>query len=199
MSSTSIARGAVVTEPGRRGLNGPTVSATGAATDDHVEVEGHTFRQELRKEGTTMSLYVAVALLAALMAVSNTTGHHVVEVLGIVWGTTIGLTLAHLFAFRVSSRLVSDGRIHPHDAKIAAAQLAGSALVALLCTIPILLFAESAELDAVRLALAGYVAIVGYMVASANGSPRGRSTVYAGAVLVVALAIAVFKNVLGGH
>lgn len=165
---------------------------------DHPSHE-QTFREELRKEGSTMSLYVAVALLAALMAVPDATGRHVVEVLGIVWGTTIGLTIAHLFAFRVSSRLVSDGRIDPHDAKIAAAQLAGATLVAVLCSIPVLLFAETAELDAVRIVLAAYVALVGYQVAASNGSPRGRALIYAGAVLVVALGIAVFKNVLGGH
>ncbi len=146
-----------------------------------------------------MSLYVAIALLAALMAVPDATGRPVAEVLGIVWGTTIGLAVAHLFAFRVSSRLVSDGRIHPHDAKIAAAQLAGAAVVAVLCTIPVVLLADSAEFDAVRIVLATYISVVGYQVASSNGSPRGRAVIYAGSVLVTALAIAVFKNVLGGH
>lgn len=163
------------------------------------EVAEHTLGQELRKEGSTMSLYIAVALLAALMAVGDTTGRHIVEVIGIVWGTAFGLTLAHVFAFRVSSRLVSDGRIHPHDAKIIGAQLLGSALVAVVCTIPVVLLPETAELDAVRLVLAGYVALVGYQVATTNGSPRGRALIYAGVVLATALAIAVIKNILGGH
>lgn len=162
-------------------------------------IDEHSPSEELRKEGSTMSLYVAVCLLAALLAVPDVSGRPVVQVVGIIWGTTIGLTLAHLFAFRVSSRLVSEGRVHPHDARIGAAQLAGSMLVAALCTVPIVVLPETAELDAVRLVLVGYVALVGYVVASSNGSPRGRSLVYAGSVLVVALAIAVTKNVLGGH
>ena len=58
-----------------------------------------------------MSLYVAIVLLAALMVVPDSSGHGDVQVLGLVWGTTIGLALAHLFAFRVSARLVSEGRI----------------------------------------------------------------------------------------
>ncbi|MEZ5380556.1 MAG: hypothetical protein R2754_02030 [Microthrixaceae bacterium] len=155
--------------------------------------------EELRKEGSTMALYVAVCLLAGLMAVPDAVGHHGVRVIGIVWGTTIGLTLAHLFAFRLSSRLVSHGRVDPHDVRVGAAQLAGATLVAMICTVPILFLSETAELDAVRLLLAAFVAVVGYEVASSNGGSRGRSLLYAGAVMVMALTIAITKNILGGH
>ena len=59
--------------------------------------------------------------------------------------------------------------------------------------------ALSEGIDAVRLLLAAYIALVGYQVASSSGSPRGRAMIYACSVLVVAVAIAVTKNVLGGH
>ena len=55
-----------------------------------------------------MALYVAVCLIAALTALANVTavpGH----ILGLVWGTTVGLALAHVFAFRIAGRLVHDG------------------------------------------------------------------------------------------
>jgi hypothetical protein len=55
-----------------------------------------------------MALYVAICLIAALTALENVTavpGH----ILGLVWGTTVGLALAHVFAFRVAGRLVHDG------------------------------------------------------------------------------------------
>lgn len=146
-----------------------------------------------------MSLYIAISLLAALMAVSDTAGRSDAEVAGIIWGTTIGLAVAHLFAFRLSARLVGAGEVHRHDALIAVAQLAGAAMVAIVCSLAVLVMSASSELAAVRLVLAGYIALVGYNVASANGSTRARATLYAGVVLLVALAIAVAKNVLAGH
>ncbi len=172
-------------------------------TTHDVSIEGSgeqaSLASELRKEGSTMSLYIAVSLLAALTALSGTSVHSDIRVAGTIWGTTIGLAAAHLFAFRLSARLVGAGEVHEHDAKIAMAQLAGAAMVALLCTIPVLLFADSSELDAVRLVLAAYIALIGYQVAIANGSTRTRAITYAAVVLATALAIAIAKNVLAGH
>lgn len=74
------------------------------ATDDGPD-------RELRKEPFTMALYVAVCLLAALTALSEHADRELVEVLGIVWGSTIGLALAHWFAFRMSARLVESGAV----------------------------------------------------------------------------------------
>ena len=164
-----------------------------------TDAEPTTLEDEIRKERSTMSLYVSIVLLAALMAVPDSGGHGHAEVLGIVWGSTIGLTLAHLFAFRVSARLVSEGRIPSRDARIAGAQLVGSVVVAILVTIPVAALPRSAELDVARVVLAVYVALVGYRVASTSGGTRSRSLAYAAIVLVGALGIAVVKNVLGGH
>lgn len=66
--------------------------------------------RELR-EALTMALYVAVCLLAASIAVGGGDGHpEEVNVIAAIWGITIGLALAHLFAFRVSARLGSSIR-----------------------------------------------------------------------------------------
>ena len=50
----------------------------------------HIHPDHLRKEGWTMALYVAICLIAALTALANVTaipGH----IMGLVWGTTVGL------------------------------------------------------------------------------------------------------------
>jgi hypothetical protein len=60
----------------------------------------HVHPEHLRKEGWTMALYVAICLIAALSALQNVIavpGH----VLGLVWGTTVGLALAHVFGLLV--------------------------------------------------------------------------------------------------
>src|SRR4029450_12550429 len=104
---------------------------------------------ELRKEASTMALYVAICLLAAFAALPETDAH--ARVIGIIWGVTVGIGLAHWFAFRVSARMVGAGSVRPHDVESAGAQLAGAAGVALLASIPVVLFPASVELELVEL------------------------------------------------
>ena len=160
-----------------------------------MEPDSHAV--ELRKEAFTMALYVAICLLAALTAVSHDTSH--IDTFKIVWGTTIGLAAAHWFAFRVSARLVAFGVVRRHDAQVAGAQLAGAGAVAVLSTLPVILFSESIELDVVRYVLAIFIAVVGYAVARASGATMARAVAYAASVLIVASAVAVAKNALAGH
>jgi hypothetical protein len=143
-----------------------------------------------------MALYVAICLLAALIAVPEGAHPHVT---GIVWGVSLGLALAHWFAFRVSSRWVGEGIVRPADVRSGAAQLAGAAGVALLAWLGVVVAPPSAELEVVEAVLAALIGCAGFAVARGAGAGRLRAAVYAGFVLVVALAIAVLKNYLAGH
>ena len=154
---------------------------------------------ELRKEASVMALYVAVCLLAALIALGEDADHGHVRAFGLVWGTTIGLALAHAFAFRVSARLFAAGQLGRHDAQTVAAQLAGAACVAAIATVPIVLLDATAEFDAVRTILCLLIGAAGYGVARASGVSRVRALVSAGVVLLLAATIAVIKNILSGH
>ena len=76
-----------------------------------------------------MALYVSVCLIAALAALENVTfvpGH----ILGLVWGTSVGLAVAHVFAFRIAGRLVHGGDLPRADRIISVVQLAAAAAVA---------------------------------------------------------------------
>ena len=146
-----------------------------------------------------MALYVSVCLLAATAVIAESADRGHVEVLGLVWGTTVGLALAHLFAFRISARLVGSGTIDEHDARIAVAQLVGAIAVAVLCTAPVLVMSSTSELDAVRLMLAALIGLVAFLTARSGDKSRTTSLVYAVIVLAVALTIAVLKNALAGH
>ena len=153
---------------------------------------------ELRKEGYTMGLYVAICLLGALIALP-THEQDDAEVIAIIWGVTVGLALAHWFAFRVSAALVSDGKVRRRDLHTASAQLAGAAFVALLASIPVLVSPKSAEFEAAELTLAAFIGWVGYALARNGGTSRMRAVVYGLVVLVFAVAIAIIKNALAGH
>jgi hypothetical protein len=154
---------------------------------------------ELRKEAYTMALYVAICLLAALAAIAERDDAAHADVFKVIWGTTIGLALAHWFAFRVSARLVAAGAVRRHDAQAAGAQLGGALVVAVLATVPVVVLPASSELDVVRGVLAVFVAAVGFAVARGSGASTTRSLVYAASLLLLASTIAVVKNVLAGH
>jgi hypothetical protein len=159
-----------------------------------AEVREH--RIELRKEALTMALYVAICLMAALLAIPETAIEHS-NVLGLIWGITLGLALAHWFAFRVSARMVGSGSIHSSDLQLVAAQLLAAAGVAFVASMTALVLPDAVEFEGAELLLAGLIALIGFGVA--RGASRFRAVVYAVLVLVGAVAIAVLKNLLAGH
>lgn len=143
-----------------------------------------------------MAFYVAVCLVAALAAIDD---DHRLPTLGIIWGTTIGLALAHLFAFRLATRLVGAGRVGRHEGKLAVAQLLGAAGVAAIATVPVLVLGEPSDVDAARLVIAGFIGYFAFEIGRNNGAGRARSTLFAGSVLVIATTVALVKNYLLGH
>jgi hypothetical protein len=159
----------------------------------------HAGIHELRKEAYTMALYVAVCLLAASAAVSASFTENQVSMLALVWGTTVGLALAHMFAFHASARFVGAGTLARHDLEISVAQLIGAMAVAAICTVPILLFPANVELETVRLVLAGFIGAVAYTTARGNGATKWRAFFYGLTLLLVALAIALAKNLLTSY
>ena len=155
------------------------------------------FEVEWMREAFTMAFYVPIVLIAALVAIDDE--QHRVPILAIVWGTTIGLAVAHLFAFRLASRLVGSGRVESHEASLAMAQLAGAAFVAVLVSVPVVLLDESVQLDVARFVLVGLIGVAGYVIGRSSGAGRMRSLLFTAGVLALGLAVAVFKNYLAGH
>lgn len=174
----------------------PDSSPDEAGTD---RADASTHDVEVVREASVMALYVAVCLLAALTAIAESADDGHVRAFAVIWGTTIGLALAHAFAFTLSARLVAHGRLHRHDVALVASQLAGAALVAVVATVPVLVLPPTAELDAARWALALFICVVGFVVARQGGASRARAAAYAFVVLLIAATIAIVKNVLSGH
>ena len=145
-----------------------------------------------------MALYVAVCLIAALTAVENVTvvpGH----IFGLVWGTTVGLAIAHVFAFRVAGRLVNEGVLPRADRIVSAVQLAAAAAVATIVTVPVLLASTENELVWARYTCAAIIGVVGYGVARSANRSRIHAALFGLGVLVLAMVIAAIKHTLAGH
>ena len=150
-----------------------------------------TERVDLLLEGSTMALYVSIILLGALVTVGK--GESNRELLALVWGTTIGLVVAHFFAFRIASRLHRGFAAHRGDLLVAYAQVLGGCAVAVLCSIPVLLFGEEHHADAVRFTLTLLLGVAGYMAGRAGGSSRIRSLMFGVGVAVAGIAVAAIK------
>ncbi len=153
---------------------------------------------ERRLEASTMALYVSIVLLAALTAWNDSRETSDLTALGLVWGTTLGLTIAHIFAFRVASRLFRGDRDRD-DVRIALAQFEGAIAVAALCSIPVMVFPPSSETDAIRLELALILGVAGYLTGRTGEASQLKSLALGALVLLAGLSIAVLKNVLSGH
>ena len=153
---------------------------------------------EVRKEALTMALYVAICLMASLIAIPESAEAHT-NVFGLIWGITLGLAIVHWFAFRVSARMVGAGKIRSSDVELAGAQLLGAAGVALVVSVGVFLVPDSVEFACAEFLLAALVSLDGFAVARGAGASLLRAVVYALAVLVCAVAIAVLKNELAGH
>jgi hypothetical protein len=186
--------GAVVSTHGRG--ESPAADAAGPAASAGEDEDTHT---EVVLEASTMALYVSVVLLAALVALEDDADIPDAEMLGLIWGTTLGLALAHFFAFRMSSRLVRGSTFHRRDLVVARAQAAGAVAVAALCTIPVLLLPNASEYDVVRLELGLLLGLAGYASGRTGGASRLRSLVMGAVTLVLGIGVALVKNALLGH
>lgn len=151
-----------------------------------------------------MALYVSITLLATLAVLPDghgdpSEGIRGAPLLGVIWGTTLGLALVHWYAFTIASRGVHEGRRRRGDVELGLAQLAGAALVAVLATIPVVLFDERNHLTGSIWAPALIVGVVGYLTGRASGRGRGRSILVGGVILLIGVAVAIVKLILAGH
>jgi hypothetical protein len=149
-------------------------------------------------EGVTMALYVAVSLLALLTALPESLSDES-SVLRTILGTTLGLALAHWLAFRVSSLFVGHGVLEPAARRSLGVQALAAAGVGAVAAAPLLIGPGPAALGISRLLLAGVIGLFAYGVSIQAQPSRLRGLVYALVVVVIALTVAIVKNLLAGH
>jgi hypothetical protein len=142
-----------------------------------------------------MALYVAIVLDAALLTI----GPRGITVSQLVWGTCIGLVVAHLFAFNLAARLAGGGQLDREDLELGLGQFTGAVAVGLAATIPILLLSGTNELVGVELVLSACIGVAAYGVRRRSGANRVRALAFALSMLFIASAIAAIKNALVGY
>ena len=171
----------------------PLEPTSATATADGA---GHS--RVLAREFFASALYVAIVLLAALVALPQSQLPSDVSVVATLFGTAAGLVLAHFVAFRLAAHLTSESGVAPaHVAREAGAGLAGGLLVAALAATPYLLWDAGDALIATLLALAVLPALMGLAIARLRGRSWPTSLLAAGIAVVIALVVVLVKYELG--
>lgn len=166
--------------------------ASGGVAVAHIE--NAVEKRETVREAVTMALYLSLSLLAVLLAVPTTVQE---DPVALVVLTAVGLLVAHLLAFTISSRLVSEGVLDAESRRIAAAQILSGLGVVVLVTIPMLLFDAPTSLYVAEALLLLVVVAVGYLAAKAARASTLRSVVYVAVVVGSVLVVLALKAMVG--
>jgi hypothetical protein len=148
------------------------------------------------RESLTMGLYITISLLAVLSAKAD--GGTTAAVLTLIWGTTLGLILAHWVAFQLTARLFAGSRLPSHDRVAMVGQALAALSVAGLASVPVLLHANAGPALS-RAVLAVLIGLFAFGAARRHGGSGGRATAYALVVVAIALAVAIAKYLLTGY
>jgi hypothetical protein len=150
-------------------------------------------------ETTTMALYLAISVLALLAALPHGDGGVTDAVVGTIWGTIAGLTLAHLLAFRLSGKLLGGGWLDRAEVLAIVGQVLAAIGVALLVSVPLWWSSGTQAVAYARLTLVAMIGVFAFGVAIQQHPSRFRAGLYAVVVVAISLAVAIVKNRLAGH
>ena len=163
-------------------------------------------RDEVFREAATMVLYVSIVEIAELAALPEShfsaglvTGPAGTELLAIIWGTAVGLALAHWFAFRFAARAFRGQRHTPLDVYVGLSQVGGAIFVAAVSSIPALFMSDEHAQVLTGYIPAVLVAIVSYVIARTSGRSRTASILYGITALALGFLVAYVKSRLSAH
>jgi hypothetical protein len=176
-----------------------------ANASEHLAV-GDEARTEIFREAVTMVLYVSVVEIAELAAIpeehfthGRVTGPVGTKLLAIVWGTAVGLAIAHWFAFRLAAPAFRGERPTRLDTYVGLAQAGGAVFVAAVSSIPVLLLSDVRAQETTGDVPALLIGVVGYLVARSTHRSRITSIVYGVTALALGVLVAVVKMRVAAH
>lgn len=152
----------------------------------------------LAREFFAAALYMALVLLAALVALPVERLPDDEALILTLVGTAIGLILAHWLAFRLAAHLTEEGGVWAGSAaQEAAAQIAGGMTVALVASAPFVVLDGAEALRISLLLLSAMPAATGMAIARLRGRSWLTTAIASGVVFVAAVAIVEIKAAVG--
>lgn len=150
------------------------------------------------REFSAAALYMALVLLAALVAVPTERLPPDEAVAGLLLGSAVGLMLAHWLSFRLAAHLTMEGGFATQSAaREAGAQIGGGVAVAMVAALPFLLLDGRSALTSSLVLLAALPALAGLSIARLRGRSWLSSLITGAVVLTVAILVVLVKAALG--
>ena len=150
-----------------------------------------------RRAVATMVLYVSVILMGAIATIPAKDLDEDVEVAAVIWGSALGLALAHWFAFNASAHLFRGEGINADELREGVWEVLAALSVAVLATVPLLLFDTTFAAALALVTLGLVVTAVAYVASRHGGLSRPRAILRGAVTLVAAVIVAVLKIWLG--
>jgi hypothetical protein len=151
----------------------------------------------LRREADTMAFYLGITLLVALSVPADSAPPPMPELLLIIWGTTLGLAVAHWFALGLAAYLVDDPGLHHTPGEMLFSQLVMAVILAVVASIAVLVVPlVQEELASGRIAVALFVGVLVVLESRRRGHRRLRALALGVVALGLALAVTVLKLAL---
>lgn len=143
-----------------------------------------------------MGLYISIVLLALLVGFGGNRDR--ADEVGLLWGTALGLVLAHYYALRLASVFArASPRPTRQDWAVGGAQLTGAAIVTAIASAPYLM--DIGTDDASTLAsilLLGVTAVTAFASVRRADGGVGRALAFAGIAVAIAAVVVVVKYAL---
>jgi hypothetical protein len=144
-------------------------------------------------EVATVAFYVSITLAAELAAASSSVSEAVV--VGGMWGTAIGLALAHWYASTLT-RALARGSIHRADAKEGLREVGVAMAIVASLTVPFVLFTASTALIVSRWAVIMGTASIAYVIARRDGATRRNAALQGLVVVAIGVTVIQLKSLL---
>ncbi len=145
-----------------------------------------------------MALYVCLVEAAELVAIDGHLDGRAAAV-SAIWGTSVGLALAHVFAFGLAATLLAGGALERDAKEAILLQILASMAVAAALSLPFVFLPVSTALQVTRYLAAAFVGATGYGVAQVEDRSGLASVVFGITMAGLATIVVVVKVLLSGH
>ncbi len=147
------------------------------------------------RESAAIGLYLAIVLLAVHLGLGG--DRRAGEDLRLMLGTSLGLGVAHIFAFSVTAMLASGGKFAARDRAAFVAIALTVVAIAVLESVPYVFLSDADDASsASALVLWVVIGVTVYGRARGEGADARRAIVFTAITLVVAAGVVVTKFVL---
>jgi hypothetical protein len=145
------------------------------------------------REVSVVAFYVSVTLAAELAAASS--GESKAILVGMLWGTAVGLALAHWYAQTITAA-IGRSAFHKSDAAEGLREVGAAVCVAFILTLPFLVFATPTALILSRWGVVIGTSLIALALARGAGTGWTRALVEAAIVFMIGIAVIETKAAL---